>query len=226
MFTHLISYGLVFFYYGLFFIAVFATYQSKGDQWAVVLAAGTQPGILFSRMLAGIFFLGMGITSLLMCNRLHISIFDPGISIQPVWGWLSITLIVLVIGGTAGYKKINPLHRLDCELPFSLLFIYFLVRILFLIVYEFFFRGAVLFMMQENIGIKAAVAINIVLYMLIHWHHKNERYGSLLLGTALCLLSLYYGSVWPAVIIHLAIALSNEIALLLCNYSLLKKSGI
>ena len=93
-----------------------------------------------------------------------------------------------------------------------------------MIVYEFFFRGMMLFVMIEDLGLVAAVIINLVLYTLVHWFDKKERYGSVFMGIILCSVSIYYHSVWPAIIIHLSLALSNEITLLINNKSLIKKS--
>ena len=81
--------------------------------------------------------------------------------------------------------------------------------------------------MIEDFGIAVAVFINLLLYVLIHWHsEKKERYGSVLMGLALCFLSIYYQNVWPAIVVHLTLALSNEIGLLITNRSLIKNLGI
>jgi membrane protease YdiL (CAAX protease family) len=78
--------------------------------------------------------------------------------------------------------------------------------------------------MAEDLGTATAVVINLILYALVHWFDKKERYGSVLMGIVLCSVSIYYHSVWPAIIIHLSLALSNEITLLVNNKSLLKKT--
>ena len=93
-----------------------------------------------------------------------------------------------------------------------------------MIVYEFFFRGMMLFIMEEDFGSATAVIINLILYTLIHWFDKNERYGAVPMGIILCSVSMYYYSVWPAIAIHLSLALSHEITLLINNKSLIKKS--
>ncbi len=78
--------------------------------------------------------------------------------------------------------------------------------------------------MIEDLGVTAAVIINLILYTSVHWFNKKERYGSVPMGIILCSVSMYYYSVWPAIIIHLSLALSNEITLLINNKSLKKKS--
>ena len=80
--------------------------------------------------------------------------------------------------------------------------------------------------MIEDLGTAAAVFVNLILYALLHWFNKKERYASVLMGIILCSISIYYHSVWPAIIIHLSLALSHEITLLINNKSLIKKSWL
>jgi hypothetical protein len=81
-----------------------------------------------------------------------------------------------------------------------------------------------LFVMIEDLGVAVAVIVNLILYALLHWFDKKERVGSVLMGIILCSVSIYYYSVWPAIIIHLSLALSHEITLLINSKSLIKKS--
>ena len=85
-------------------------------------------------------------------------------------------------------------------------------------------HGIMLLVMIEDFGITTAVLINLTLYALVHWFDKKERYGTLLMGVALCCITIYYNSIWPAIIIHLSLSLSHEITLLINNKSLIKKS--
>jgi membrane protease YdiL (CAAX protease family) len=80
--------------------------------------------------------------------------------------------------------------------------------------------------MIADFGAIAAVVINCFLYVLIHWFEKKERYGSLPMGLVLCAVSIYYHSVWPAIAIHAALALSHEITLFINNRSAIKKFGL
>ena len=129
-----------------------------------------------------------------------------------------------IIGILSAFKKIVPSNNSGHSLPLYLALSFVFVRTLFLIVYESFFRGAVLFVMIEDFGVVTAVIINLILYALVHWFDAKERYGSLLMGIILCYVTIYYHSIWPAIIIHLSLALSHEITLLINNKSLIKKS--
>lgn len=138
--------------------------------------------------------------------------------------WLYIAIAAAVTGIIPGFKKIIANSNSSYSFPLYFPPVFIIVRTLFLIMYEFFFRGLMLFVMAEDFGVATAVIVNITLYVLVHWFDKQERYGSILMGAILCAVSLYYHSVWPAIIIHLALALTNEITILINNKSLIKKS--
>jgi membrane protease YdiL (CAAX protease family) len=92
---------------------------------------------------------------------------------------------------------------------------YLLLRGLFLIVYEIFFRGVLLSVCIAVISIPVAVGINVVLYALAHaFSTRQELAGTVPFGILLCLLTLYSGSVWPAVVIHLLLGLPYDVLIL------------
>jgi hypothetical protein len=75
-------------------------------------------------------------------------------------------------------------------------------------------------------GVVTAIIFNVTFYALVHWFDKKERYGSLVMGIVLCGVTIYYYSVWPAVIIHLSLALGHEITLLIKHKSSIKRSWL
>lgn len=97
----------------------------------------------------------------------------------------------------------------------------------YLLTYEFILRGYLLFSMVQSFGTWNAVSLNLALYSLMHvpkgW---KEAIGSLPLGFLMCLLCLHAGNIWPAVITHSFLALSNE-WFALANHPeiFIKKSG-
>lgn len=81
--------------------------------------------------------------------------------------------------------------------------IYFIIRIVFLISYEFFFRGVLLFFFIENNGLILAIIISTSLYVLIHiFDTKAEILGAIPFGIVLCLFSYFTNNIWAAFIIH------------------------
>ena len=80
---------------------------------------------------------------------------------------------------------------------------YFIIRIVFLISYEFFFRGILLFFFIEINGLILAIIISTSLYVLIHiFDTKAEILGAIPFGIVLCLFSYFTNNIWAAFIIH------------------------
>jgi len=223
MLSYIITYGSILFYYSLFFLAIAIGHKSGSGQLKDVLSGKGELDTLMARLIAGIFFLGMGGSVLFAKRNIDSKIIDLSLNDYDLPVWILMAL-AMIVGSLTAFKKFTSTDNPDHSLPLSLTFSFLLLRTLFLIVYEFFFRCAVLFIMIEDIGVVAAVITNLVLYIVVHWFDKKERYGSLLMGVVLCCVTIYYNSIWPAIIIHLSLALSHEITQLINNKSLIKKS--
>ncbi|MBT8259810.1 MAG: CPBP family intramembrane metalloprotease [Bacteroidia bacterium] len=92
--------------------------------------------------------------------------------------------------------------------------LYFIVRSIFLLSYEFFFRGVLLFTLIDLFGLVLAIIINTLLYVLIHaFDSKAEIIGAIPFGIVLCLLSYYSESIVLPFIIHLSLSLVYEVSL-------------
>ena len=104
-----------------------------------------------------------------------------------------------------------PQIRVAAPWPFSLKMASALTWASYLLAYEFMFRGFLLFTCAKELDRPLAIAINVALYALVHlpkgW---KETIGAIPLGTVLCLLTLQTGNIWIAVLVHVAMALSNE----------------
>ena len=86
-----------------------------------------------------------------------------------------------------------------------------LTWILYLIGYEFLFRGFLLFAALPVMGLWPAIALNTAIYMLVHIPKGiKETLGAIPLGVLLCYLTVQTGSIWIAVMVHIVMALSNE----------------
>lgn len=83
--------------------------------------------------------------------------------------------------------------------------------ILYLLGYEFLFRGILLFSCIEFMNPITAITLNIMIYSLFHLQKgQKETFASIPFGIVLCLLTLKSQSIWPAVFLHSVLALSNE----------------
>jgi membrane protease YdiL (CAAX protease family) len=77
--------------------------------------------------------------------------------------------------------------------------------------YELLFRGILLSESMAVFGVESAIAINILLYALVHIPKGfNETIGSILFGITLCIITIYTGTIWVAFFTHTLLALSNE----------------
>jgi membrane protease YdiL (CAAX protease family) len=93
--------------------------------------------------------------------------------------------------------------------------IHIVLRSFFLISYEWFFRGCILFSCIYIFGTAQAILINLGLYAFIHsFNGRKEIYGSVPFGLILCVFTLWYQSVWPAILLHLLLSFSHESFLL------------
>ena len=81
----------------------------------------------------------------------------------------------------------------------------------YLLGYEFLFRGVLLFLCLPQMGVINSVTINTAFYSLAHVHKGfRETIGAIPLGIILCILTLQTGTIWCAFLIHVTLALSND----------------
>jgi len=223
MLSYLTTYGLMLLYYCFFFKTVKTGFKKNSGQLKDILSGKGKPEILFTKLLSGIFLLGFGTVTLFEKRNVDLEIFALTWNDYNTSVWMLIA-VAIIIGTLSAFKKIYSSNNSDYSLPSYLPLSFVLIRTLFLIVYEAFFRGIVLFVMIEDFGLVPAVIVNVIVYALLHWFDKKERAGSVPMGIILCSVSIYYHSVWPAIIIHVSLALSHEITILINNRSLIKKS--
>ena len=82
---------------------------------------------------------------------------------------------------------------------------------LYLLGYEFLFRGVLLFSLRDDYGSIAAYVISIALYSAFHMPKgARETLGAIPFGFVLCYLSLLTGSFLLSFVLHLSLALSTE----------------
>ncbi len=134
----------------------------------------------------------------------------------PFFFWLAV-LIPVVISVTSFMAR-KPAHQQQYpqlrENTWSggLLLIDLLCWMIYLIGYEAFFRGFLLFGLAGVTSPWIAVMVSTMFYALAHipkgW---GESFGAIPFGVLLCLVSLTTGNFWAAFFIHLSLAWSNEL---------------
>ena len=109
------------------------------------------------------------------------------------------------------YKKNNdPVSPYS----FSKAWVYFSIRITFLLCYEFFFRGVLLFKFLAISNLYLSIVYATILYVLIHiFDSKKEIVGAIPFGIVLCLFTYLTCSVWYAFFIHIALSAVYEISI-------------
>jgi len=104
----------------------------------------------------------------------------------------------------------------------SAIFMFFIVRLTFLLCYEFFFRGILFYSFLKFNGLVVSILYTTIFYVIIHiFDSKKEILGAIPFGIVLCLFTYTTNSIWPAFIIHAALSMSYEISLV--NYLTLKQ---
>ncbi|MFA6781129.1 MAG: CPBP family intramembrane glutamic endopeptidase [Bacilli bacterium] len=83
---------------------------------------------------------------------------------------------------------------------------------LYLLGYEFALRGMIFFTTLYAYGLWPAIIINSVIYSLIHiFKGPKEAFGAFFLGILFCLITYYTNSFWLSFIIHVPMAVINDI---------------
>lgn len=172
--------------------------------------------ILFEKFLGFLFFgiVPLTVVFVIFKDSLRTSgISDENILLSFYWViGLSPVLIILSYFNSKTKENLQryPQIRIS-KWDLKLLVISALSWLLYLLAYEFMFRGFLLFISEKNLGIWLAIIINIVVYSLAHLPKGvKETVGAIPLGLVLCLITLQTGNIWASFFLHLVLALSNE----------------
>ncbi len=125
---------------------------------------------------------------------------------------IAVPLILLSVLTSKSHENLREYPQIRNEKwGNGLLFSSALTWILYLFAYEFTFRGILLFPLIEPLGLMPAIAINTVIYALVHVPKSfREAVGSVPLGIVLCLAAWKTQGFMVAFIAHCFLALSNE----------------
>ena len=116
--------------------------------------------------------------------------------------------ILWIAAGSAGFVHYYPFYNptsLELWVVFELVYLTQFVCV------EFFFRGPLLFRLQERFGY-AAIGMMVVPYALIHiYKPAPEAVGSIFAGLLLGYLALKARTIWLGVALHCGVALSMDV---------------
>lgn len=172
--------------------------------------------ILFEK-LVGFFFFGIvPLTVVFVGFKGRLQLFGlSGENILQSFYWVIGLSPVLILLSYFNSKTKENLLRYPqirtSEWTLQLLVVSALSWLLYLLAYEFMFRGFLLFVSERNVGYWYAIILNIVIYSLAHLPKgMKETIGAIPFGLVLCLISLQTGSIFASFFLHLVLALSNE----------------
>lgn len=144
---------------------------------------------------------------------------DYGVGIptgQYAWLWFLVPTLVISLGSifrsgkkidTAYYPEVRSQNWTKKRTIINAIF-----WVLYLLGYEFAIRGFVFFTSLYAFGLWPAIIINSALYSFIHiFKGPKEAYGAFFLGILFCLITYYTNSFWIAFVIHVLIAVINDI---------------
>ncbi|MCL5071226.1 MAG: CPBP family intramembrane metalloprotease [Actinobacteria bacterium] len=104
-------------------------------------------------------------------------------------------------------KYSNPVAEYYSGTDFKLELV--LETIIYMFAWEFFFRGFLLFGLQEYVGFNKANIIQTLLFFIVHWNKPPvEFYSTLITGMIFGYIALRSKSFWPIVVIHTVIYIS------------------
>jgi membrane protease YdiL (CAAX protease family) len=131
---------------------------------------------------------------------------------------LCFCFLVSVYSGFQSKEKLNETISADESIN------YLFLRIPGLIIYEMFFRGVLFGIFLEWFSMPVAVALNVILYAMAHaFSSRKEFVGSIPFGLLLYYITILHQSIFPAVLLHLSLALPYESILLIRCQLLTKK---
>jgi membrane protease YdiL (CAAX protease family) len=82
---------------------------------------------------------------------------------------------------------------------------------IYLLAYEFLYRGILLFGLLEAFGVWPAIMVNTIIYSLAHIPKGNrEALAAIPFGILLCYITIKTETIWISVFVHVALALSND----------------
>lgn len=196
--------------YTILFIVCFWSARRKSDSLAAVLIANGYWGILHFRHIAGTLITFIFPLVLIRDLPFYLLLVPGEVSSLQVFLLIIASLLCLLLASNQAERLTE---KKDKAAEQAILHV--ILRTVFIISYEWFFRGCLLFICIREFGVFSAVGINIFLYAFIHsFSSKKEFIGSVVFGVALCVFTIWCQTIWPAVVLHWLLNFSNDSILL------------
>lgn len=172
--------------------------------------------LFFARKISGVIIMGI-LPGLLYYSAKGTQAIEFGFTYNKLIANLPAILILsgIIIAILFVNQKLNPSFntlQINAENWTNKLFaLNALGWILYLVAYEFLFRGILLFECNEALGFWPAIAINVSIYAAIHMvNGKDQAIGALIFGTIACYLTLTRGTILIPVFMHITLSLTAD----------------
>jgi membrane protease YdiL (CAAX protease family) len=175
----------------------------------------SKPGKLIGFHIIGIIVLGL-VPGILLKHSI-LKVLAGNKTPDPILIFLYLLIFIAMV--ILAFKQSKSDYEKKRGLPESLTHLfpdffisYFIIRALFLLAYELWFRGFLLFDSISWVGAPLAVVANTFLYVLVHiFNSKKEMCACIPFGILVCVLSILFDAVWPAIILHIGFSLVYEL---------------
>lgn len=175
------------------------------------------PGELFLERLiiVGVIYIVSPLLLLFLFKRkpkdYGINLGDPKQWIKEVLFFYAIFLVILVVAFKfTNLKTVYPLYRKAAH-GMSYFFFYQLIQLWYMLGWEFFFRGFMLFGLERTFG-RMSIVIQAMPFALWHFRKpKLEAYGAIAAGIFLGIIGLRARSFLPCVLLHYLIIVTADI---------------
>jgi membrane protease YdiL (CAAX protease family) len=194
--------------------------RSMSQKWQRPIDAWAGP---LSRVLGGFILLLVSITSA-WSAQLPLDWFSPLQNPGVAFWVLAPALILIPLVWRAGRRPEQQARYPDFRVPNATRRQQLLSAgswMVYLTGYEALFRGLILGLCTQAAGIGTGIAIHTALYVLAHLHKDAaETLGCIPMGYLFAFMTLQTGCLWPALLLHAAIAISAEQSAARANPSL------
>ena len=210
--TDIYKYGIIATIFLIYFTLSYKFYVLKLGNLERTLVAKKPLALLNIRHLIGILLFGV-LGYLIFPEYANLLSFDLSSSNPYVLIFaVAVMLLVLFLSrhtANKKYKGLDPLVLEHKQHGFS----YFGIRVIFLFMYEYFFRGILFFALLSLLPLIWAILCCTALYVLIHiFDSKPEIVGAIPFGIILCLLTFYTQTIWVPFVIHCTLSCVYEVS--------------
>ncbi len=207
---------LTLFCYTLYYFTAFSDKISEAFFRLFNINNGAVQQFAFQKITGFVF---MGLLPVLVIFICLDSAFHYGLSgnirIETVYWVVGLASIIIpinfFIAGKPENLKQYPQIRID-SWNRSTFLVNFVGWTIYLLAYEYLFRGILFAGSLAILGIIPAIVLNVTIYALAHLPKgAKETFGAIPVGIIVCAITYQTGNIWASFLIHLTMALSNEV---------------